>query len=63
MADDLYRLLRYSSQQEKPFIMVGSEMGALVARFYTTIYEGLVAPFICPLNGKNLRCLSVPFGD
>lgn len=39
MVDDLHRLVTLSSQQPKPFLLVGSEMGGLVARFYTQIYE------------------------
>ncbi len=38
MADDLHRLVTLSSQQEKPFVLVGSELGAMVARFYTQLY-------------------------
>ena len=40
MADDLHQLVTYSSQQERPFIMVGSEVGATIARFYAQLYEG-----------------------
>ncbi len=40
MVDDFRRLTSYSSQLEKPFILVGAELGALVARFYTQVYEG-----------------------
>jgi surfactin synthase thioesterase subunit len=39
MVDDLHRLVTYSSPQEKPFILVGAEMGAVVSRFYAQIYE------------------------
>ncbi|XP_041361636.1 uncharacterized protein LOC121377635 [Gigantopelta aegis] len=42
MADDLFHLFTVSSQQEKPFILVGAELGALVAQFYTNIYESHV---------------------
>ena len=40
MSDDLYNLVNYRSHQlEKPFVYVGAEMGALVARFYTSLNE------------------------
>lgn len=38
MADDLHRLITYSSSQQRPLVLVGSELGALVARFYTNMY-------------------------
>ncbi len=61
MADDLHKLVTYSSQQERPFILVGSEIGALIARFYTQLYErlalkkilGTVGSFI----GYSIHCL------
>ncbi|XP_064642934.1 uncharacterized protein LOC135497133 [Lineus longissimus] len=46
MADDLSKLITVSSEQPKPFILVGSEMGALVARFYTQLYESDVSDVI-----------------
>ena len=39
MADDLHKLVTFSSQQERPFIMIGSKVGAMIARFYTQLYE------------------------
>jgi len=39
MVDDLHRLITYSSQQEKPFIFVGVELGAMIGRFYAQVYE------------------------
>ena len=41
MSDDLFNLITYRSHQlEKPFIYVGAELGALVARFYASLNEG-----------------------
>lgn len=42
MADDLYRLLTQSSQQEQPFVLVGAGLGGLVARFYAHLFERFV---------------------
>ncbi|CAF1443089.1 unnamed protein product [Adineta ricciae] len=39
MSEDLNRLVTATSQQPKPFILVGSDLGAIVARFYTQMYE------------------------
>ena len=39
MADDFRRLFTQASDQKRPFILVGSELGATIARFYTQIYE------------------------
>lgn len=39
MSEDLNRLITLTSQQVKPFIFVGSDLGAIIARFYTQIYE------------------------
>ena len=39
MADDLHRLVTFSSQQDRPFVIIGSEVGAMIARFYTQLYE------------------------
>ncbi|KAK7446772.1 hypothetical protein BaRGS_00040239 [Batillaria attramentaria] len=39
MVDDLHRLVTISSQQPRPLILVGAELGALVAQFYTTLYD------------------------
>ncbi|XP_033125741.1 uncharacterized protein LOC117123821 [Anneissia japonica] len=46
MVDDLHQLLTVSSDQPKPFIFVGSELGSLVARFYTQLYENEVSDLI-----------------
>ncbi|GFO01750.1 alpha/beta hydrolase domain-containing protein 14a [Plakobranchus ocellatus] len=39
MAEDLHRLISSSSQQPLPLILVGAELGSLVAQFYSHIYE------------------------
>jgi len=39
MVDDLHTLMTYSSQQPRPFLFVAAEIGSLVARFYTQVYE------------------------
>ena len=39
MAEDLHRLISSSSQQERPLMFIGSELGAMIARFYTQIYH------------------------
>ena len=39
MADDMRYLLTVSSQQPKPFILVGSEISALAAYFYAQMHE------------------------
>lgn len=39
MAEDLHRLITTSSQQERPLMFIGSELGAMIARFYTQIYQ------------------------
>uniref|UniRef100_A0A2C9M4K3 acylglycerol lipase n=1 Tax=Biomphalaria glabrata TaxID=6526 RepID=A0A2C9M4K3_BIOGL len=39
MADDLYKLLTTSSQQPRPIIFVGAELGAVVSQFYAHLYE------------------------
>ncbi|CAF1393053.1 unnamed protein product [Rotaria magnacalcarata] len=39
MSEDLNRLMTATSQQPKPFILVGADLGAIVARFYTQMYE------------------------
>ena len=41
MVEDLRRLLNSASSQEKPFMFVGSDLGALIARFYAQIYDEL----------------------
>lgn len=39
MVDDLRKLISSSSQQPTPIILVGAELGAIVAQFYAHIYE------------------------
>ncbi|CAF0750593.1 unnamed protein product [Adineta steineri] len=39
MSEDLNRLITATSQQAKPFILVGNDLGAIVTRFYTQMYE------------------------
>ena len=39
MSEDLNRLLTVTSQQPKPFILVGIDLGAIIARFYAQMYE------------------------
>ncbi|RUS72499.1 hypothetical protein EGW08_019727, partial [Elysia chlorotica] len=39
MAEDLHTLVSSSSQQPRPIILVGAELGALVAQFYTHLYD------------------------
>jgi hypothetical protein len=39
MSEDLNRLITSTSQQPKPFILVGADLGAIVARFYAQMYE------------------------
>ncbi|ESO93742.1 hypothetical protein LOTGIDRAFT_228523 [Lottia gigantea] len=46
MAADLHRLITSSSQQPKPFIIVGAELGATVAQFYTQMYESDIVGLI-----------------
>jgi pimeloyl-ACP methyl ester carboxylesterase len=46
MADDLHKLITYSSQQPRPLLLVGAEIGALVAQFYAQIYEGDVTDVV-----------------
>ncbi|XP_061174489.1 uncharacterized protein LOC133183563 [Saccostrea echinata] len=43
MADDLNKLITTSSQEGQPFILVGAELGALVAQFYTQMFDNQVA--------------------
>lgn len=46
MADDVRRLFTVSSDQQRPFILVGSELGAIVSRFYAQIYEADVSDLV-----------------
>jgi len=39
MVEDLHQLISQSSDQPKPFLMVGAELGALVAQFYARMFE------------------------
>ncbi|CAF4752782.1 unnamed protein product [Rotaria sp. Silwood2] len=39
MSEDLNRLISAASQQPKPFILVGADLGTIVARFYAQMYE------------------------
>ena len=59
MADDLFHLFTVSSQQDKPFILVGAELGALVAQFYTNIYERFVTFTFVVSFILGARCSSV----
>ncbi|KAM6995595.1 uncharacterized protein LKV04_007774 [Tautogolabrus adspersus] len=45
MVDDLYRLLQ-TAGIAKPFILVGSELGALNSRFYSHIYDVQVSDLV-----------------
>ncbi|KAJ0000096.1 hypothetical protein NQD34_011938 [Periophthalmus magnuspinnatus] len=45
MVDDLYRLLQ-ATEITKPFILVGSELGALNARFYSHIHDVQVSHLV-----------------
>ncbi|XP_064596735.1 uncharacterized protein LOC135463405 [Liolophura sinensis] len=46
MVEDFTVLFTQASQQEVPFILVGAEIGAIVAEFYTQLYEGNVAGLV-----------------
>ncbi|GFR77914.1 alpha/beta hydrolase domain-containing protein 14A, partial [Elysia marginata] len=39
MAEDLHTLISSSSEQPRPLILVGAELGSLVAQFYTHLYD------------------------
>ncbi|XP_059154386.1 uncharacterized protein LOC131939877 [Physella acuta] len=39
MVDDLHNLISSSSQQPRPLILVGAELGAIVSQFYAHLYE------------------------
>lgn len=39
MVDDLHQLITRSSDQPKPFLLVGAELGALIAQFYARMFE------------------------
>ncbi|KAH3740765.1 uncharacterized protein LOC127850464 [Dreissena polymorpha] len=42
MVEDLHQLISRSSDQPKPFLLVGAELGALVAQFYARMFESEV---------------------
>jgi len=42
MVEDLRRLITTSSDQERPLMFIGAEMGTLISRFYTQIYHKLI---------------------
>lgn len=46
MVEDFHRLFTLSSDQPKPFILVGAELGAVNARFYTQMFENDVASLV-----------------
>ena len=46
MVEDFYRLFSLSSDQAKPFILVGAELGAVNIRFYTQMFEDNVAGLV-----------------
>lgn len=45
MVDDLHRLLR-SADLDGPYVLVGSELGALNARFYSHVHDVLVSDLV-----------------
>ncbi|XP_072038470.1 uncharacterized protein [Amphiura filiformis] len=46
MVEDLHYLVTISSDQPKPFILVGSELGSLNARFFAQMYESEVSDIV-----------------
>ena len=46
MVTDLHRLLTFAFPQEKPFVLVGSELGGLVARMYAHLHTSDVAHLV-----------------
>ena len=46
MVTDLHRLLTFAYPQQKPFVLVGSELGGLVARMYAHLHTGDVAHLV-----------------
>lgn len=46
MVEDFHRLFTLSSDQPKPFILVGAELGSVNARFYTQMFENDVASLV-----------------
>ncbi len=39
MIEDLRRLITTVSDQDRPLMFVGSELGSMIARFYTQLYS------------------------
>ena len=46
MVTDLHRLLTFAYPQHKPFVLVGSELGGLVARMYAHLHSADVAHLV-----------------
>ena len=46
MAHDLHRLITFAYPQERPLILVGAELGALVTRVYTQLHSQDVAHLV-----------------
>lgn len=46
MVEDFHRLFTLSSDQPKPFILVGAELGAVNTRFFTQMFENNVASLV-----------------
>ncbi|KAL5015361.1 hypothetical protein ScPMuIL_009631 [Solemya velum] len=46
MVEDLRTLLTHSSNQAQPFILVGAELGALLAQFYTQMYDSTISAIV-----------------
>ena len=46
MVTDLHRLVTFAYPQERPFVLVGSELGALVARMYAHLHTKDVAHLV-----------------
>ena len=46
MVEDFHRLFTLSSDQPRPFILVGAELGAVNARFYTQMFENDIVSLV-----------------
>lgn len=46
MVEDFHRLFTLSSDQPRPFILVGAELGAVNARFYTQMFKNDIASLV-----------------
>ena len=46
MVSDLHRLITFAHPQEKPLVLVGAELGGLVARLYTHLHKEDVAHLV-----------------